>query len=155
MNIVVHITENPRIGPIRLQLQPSALTRVMISTHSPYSSQLCLSLHWLFQPGSFCPTSRWPLIGSPFSSHFLAMTTKSQISFWWHYLGSHAHLAPVIVIIGLECSHGLEEKWMGNWITWPESVGDISVAKKKRKWMTGREKQYVSTTVSSINRWWN
>ena len=53
MNIVVHITENPRIGPIWLQLQPSPLTQMMISTHSPYSSQLCLSLcglqsTWLF-----------------------------------------------------------------------------------------------------------
>lgn len=25
---------------------------------------------------------------SPFSNHFLSITTKSQVSFWWYYLGS-------------------------------------------------------------------
>lgn len=71
------------------------------------------------------------LTASPFSNHFLSVIIKPKVSFWWNYLGSCAPLEPVIVVTGLACSGGLEETWMGNWTTCPESLGDMSVTKQE------------------------
>lgn len=122
--------------------------RVIISTYSPYSSLLCLSPCWLHSSWLFLSHIKMFTNTSPFRNHFVSRTTKSHISFWWHYLGSHAHLTAVIVVIGPECSDGLEESC----IAWECRR---YFCHKTRGMDDEQRKLHVFTIISSINRWWN